>query len=259
MNAVAECVPARFVEPVYVFGSCISGSTVETTAALAQRFHQAPAEAWSGRSGNAYGIPFRSSEGQRLPIKVVGEYVQDFFKYARANAELKFRIARFGCDKDAFTDIEIAALFRQPPPNCALPAVWQLALGTLKNARLLIFDPSRRLLADDWKARFKRYVALNLPLWGLQVCDLLSIGGRDNSATIALAAELGMRHREIGGSSAYYGSHVEAASELLAIWHSTHLLSVTDPDQTAMPGLVRVLSYATRDGLLIDDLNLYND
>jgi len=39
----------------------------------------------------------------------------------------------------------------------------------------------------------------------------------------------------------------------VAVWPS--LLSVTDPDQTSVPSHVRMMNFAMRDGLFVDDLS----
>ena len=85
--------------------------------------------------------------------------------------------------------------------------------------------------------------------------ELISAGGARNVvATDAAARHLGLKHRVIGENPAYYGAQSAIAAEMKAVWSSTHLLSITDPDQTAQPAHVRVLTYATRDGLDCEDL-----
>jgi hypothetical protein len=229
----------------------------EFTAAVAARFHGAKPGAWNGRNGNAYAIPCRNSEGLRFATVAQTGYVEVFLKYARANPNTQFRIARFGCEPRGYSDAEIAPLFRNVPVNCELPAVWQRALGRLEVARILVFDPLTRLAALEWREALGRYLALSLPLWGVKGCELFSIGGpRDAAATATAARDFGCRHRVITADSAYYGAQTNLASEMLAIWHSTHLVSITDLDQTAVPSYVRIYTFAARYGLVVDDLNI---
>lgn len=245
------------VEPVYVFGTRVNDPMTEFTAAVAARFHGARPGTWNGRNGNAYALPCRNSEGMRFAPAAQLGYVDEFLKYARANPNLQFRVARFGCEPQGYRDSEIAPLFRNAPVNCVLPAVWQRALGRLELARVLVFDPLARLGAAEWRTVLARYLALNLPLWGVKGCELLSIGGpRDATATATVARELGYRHRVITADADYYGAQTDLASEMHAIWHATHLVSITDPDQTAVPSHVRIYTFATRDGLMVDDLNV---
>jgi hypothetical protein len=41
-----------------------------------------------------------------------------------------------------------------------------------------------------------------------------------------------------------------------AVWYSTHLLSVANPDRTADNSHIRMLSFAARDGLKCEDLRV---
>jgi hypothetical protein len=257
-TAQQKASPQVRVEPVYVFGCRINDNKFdEGSAAIATRFHGVTPGTWNGPNANGYAIPWRNSEGQPLPLRALGEYLTEFLKYAKSNPTVQFRIARFGCDKDGHKDSVLAPLWRNAPPNCALPAVWQRELGLSDVAKVLIFDPLARLKNAAWQDILRRYLAVNLPLWGVTKCEFLSSGGpRDCAFTANAANDLGYRHREIRADPRYYKEQATVASEILAIWHSTHLLSITDPDQTSVPSHVRILNYATRDGLLVDDLSL---
>ncbi len=248
--------PANRVEPVYVFGCRINDSTFnEGTAAVAARFHGAGPGVWNGRNGNAYAIPCRNNEGAKLPPKVFSEYLNEFIKYARANPTLQFRVARFGCEKGGYQDAEIAPLWRDAPSNCVLPAVWKRQIGVCDTVKMLIFDPLVRLKSTEWQTVLRRYLVFNLPLWGVTSCEFLSIAGlRDSPSTANAATQLGYRHSAIRADPRYYHDQADIASEMLAIWHATHLLGVTDPEQTSVLSHVRILNFATRDGLFVDDL-----
>lgn len=247
--------PRTAVEPIFVFGSNMLGEHTEGHAATAVRFHKAETGQWDGRTGNAYAIPYRDRQLKLLPLRDIGRHVERCMDYASQHRALALQVSRFACEKGAFSDAEVAALFRQAPPNCVLPALWQRVLEPERAVRIMIFDPAGRLLAPEWQALLGRYLQLNVPLWGASGAELISAGGARNVvATDAAARHLGLKHRVIGENTAYYGAQSPMAAEMKAVWSATHLLSITDPDQTAQPAHVRVLSYATRGGLDCDDL-----
>jgi len=242
-------------EPVFVFGSNMRGEHDDGHALLAARFHRAAAGAWRGPTGHAYAIPYRNEERRLLPLAEIARHVAGLRQYAASKPELALHVARFACAKGEYLDREIAPLFARMPANCALPALWRRVLDPNYPVRLLIFDPAGRLQDEDWQARLHRYLSLNLPLWGASSAELVSAGGARNIvATDAAARRLKLKHRIVVENPAYYGSQATVAAEMSAVWASTHLLAVTDPDETAHPGHVRLASFATRDGLGCDNL-----
>ncbi len=244
-------------EPVFVFGCRVKNDPLtEGAAAAAARFHGAIPSVWAGPNGNAYGVGCRGTQGQLLSHDALEGYIAEFIQYARNNPNRRFRIARFGCDKGEYDDVEMAELWRGLPKNCVLPALWQRAFGILNGVRILVFDPLDRLRSDEWRARFRDYIATSMPLWGVDTCTLISAmsAPRSTDSVGSLAKELGMLHREVRADPQYYGQQAPVVSEMLGVWHSTHLLCLTEPSQTAIPSHVRLLNYAERDGLCIDDL-----
>jgi len=256
--AAQQKTPARaIIEPAYVFGTRVNGGSNDATATFAVRFHGAGADVWTGPTGNAYALPCRNSEGAALSARIFGNYLTAFFSFAADHPEQRFRISRFGCEKDGFSDADMARLWRNAPPNCVLPAVWQRELNGPELARILIFDPLVRLKSAAWRRILKRYLMVNLPLWGATRCEFLSSGGpRDSRCTVDAARELGYPHREVRADRLHYKEQCDVVSDMFAIWSATHLLSITDPDQTSVPSHVRMLNYAMRDGLFVDDLSM---
>jgi len=59
----------------------------------------------------------------------------------------------------------------------------------------------------------------------------------------------------IGASEAYYGRNAQLAAEHRAVWYSTHMLSIFDFDMTAQPQQIRLMTGATRGGLLVDQID----
>ncbi|MBI2803336.1 MAG: hypothetical protein HYX63_24225 [Gammaproteobacteria bacterium] len=257
MNTSAQRKPVagEAAEPVFVFGTNVAGVHDEGTAVAATRFHGATAGVWNGMAGNSYAIPYRSSDRKLLGAKHLSEYVATFLEFAKSHPATIFRVARFGCEKDAYLDRDMAPLFRNAPSNCAIPALWQREIGRLDTSNIIIYDPLIRLANAEWRTHLKAYLAINLPLWGTEKYQLLSISNtRGVSAIPQTAEEYGCKYREIKANKAYYKEHTEQASEMLTVWHGTHLINITDPDQTTLPSHVRILTSATRDGLFIDDL-----
>lgn len=257
MNApvAAKSGPRAAVEPIFVFGSNMLGEHLEGHAQIAARFHQAAAGEWDGRTGHAYAIPYRDRELKLMSLADIAGHVERFKAYAGAQRALTLQVMRFACEKGAFDDADIANLFRDAPPNVVLPALWQRLLDPQRPVRIMVYDPAGRLLAAEWQALLGRHLQIKLPLWGASGVELISAGAaRGVVATDAAARHLGLKHRVIGENPAYFGAQSPMAAELKAVWSATHLLSITDPDQTAQPAHVRVLSYATRGGLDCDDL-----
>jgi len=257
MNApvAARSGPRTITEPVFVFGSNMLGEHVEGNAQIAARFHQAAAGHWEGRTGNAYAIPYRDRQMKLMALRDIGGHVERFKAYASAQRGQPLQVARFACEKGAYSDAEVADLFRNAPPGAALPALWQRILDPGKSVRIMIYDPAGRLLAAEWQALLGRYLAVNLPLWGASGVELISAGAARNVVAVdAAARHLQLKHRLIGENPVYFGAQSPLAAEMKAVWSATHLLSITDPDQTAQPAHIRVLSYATRGGLDCDDL-----
>ena len=257
MNAVTQASVVEVREPIFVFGSQEYGHPTGDGSALAARFHGAEPDCWRGLVGNSYAIPYRDRAGQRLGAAALAEQIATFIQFAKQNPDLRFRIARFGCEPGAYTDSDMAPLFKAAPSTCVLPALWRRALGTLTTAQVLIFDPMIRLQNADWLAHLKQYLTVNMPLWGVAKCEFLSIGGARRVSAVAKAAHsFDFKHREIRANPHYYGKEAELASEMLAVWHATHMLSITDVNQTALPSYMRLATHAIKNGLVVDDFTL---
>lgn len=243
-------------EPVYVFGTDVAGRHDTETAALAVRLHGAEPGKGSGATGNAYAIPYRNSAGYLLSTEVIKNYLASLYAAATEAPETTYHVARFACEPGAHDDATMVRLFGQAPNNCILPGLWTRLRNPRVAARLLTFDPGAHLLKPVWLAHFQRYLAINVPLWNVPGIELVSVGGaRAVVANEAAAKKLGLRHRVIGAAEAYYGRNAQLAAELRAIWYSTHLLSIFDFDVTAQPQQIRLISAATRGGLMVDQID----
>ena len=67
-------------------------------------------------------------QGKLLPVPIIARYVQAFIRFAETHREVKFRLTRIACGRDAHRDDQIAPLFASAPANCYLPKKWQLLL-----------------------------------------------------------------------------------------------------------------------------------
>lgn len=244
------------LEPVFVFGANMRGEHLAGSAAAAARFHGAEHGVWRGPTGHAYAVPMRDPDDVLLPLAEIARHVASLRQYAQSKPDIALHVARFGCAPGEYDDRRMAPMFARLPPNCALSALWRRVLEPARQARLLIFDPEGRLRESAWQSALQDYLALNLPLWGADGVSLVSCGGARNIiASEAMARRLGCPHRICAENPARHGREAPIAAEMMAVWDSTHVLTICDPDQTANPAMVRVLSLATREGLLCDELS----
>jgi len=249
--------PVLSKEPVFVFGARVSGPHRESSAAAAQRFHAAEPTVAEGRTGNAYAIPHRGADGKMLTPSMLSNHVQAFRRYAAGNGSTAFQIVRFGCEPDGLGDGRMSEMFRALPRNCFLPGVWQRLLAPETPVRVLVFDPEGLLRAVAGQVSLYQYLMARRAEWRTEEFELVSVGGGFGvAATAAVARKLKARHRILGENPAYYGAQSAVAAEMKAVWFSTHLLSVANPDRTADNSHVRMLSFAARDGLKCEDLRL---
>jgi hypothetical protein len=164
---------------------------------------------------------------------------------------------RFGCEPDGLGDDRMSEMFRALPRNCFLPGVWQRLLAPETPVRVLVFDPEGLLRAVAGQVSLYQYLMARRAEWRTEEYELVSVGGGFGvAATAAVARKLKARHRILGENAAYYGAQSAVAAEMKAVWFSTHLLSVANPDRTADNSHVRMLSFAARDGLKCEDLRL---
>ncbi len=247
-------------EDVFVFGTDLGGRHESESARFAVALHQAEPGKGSGASGHAYAVPCRNTRGEMLGPEVIGNYLDSLFSHAAAHPGLRFRVARFGCEKDGHSDAVMARLFARAPENCVLPGLWQRLLHTDLPARLLVFDPGAHLRDAAWQERLQRYLSLNAPLWDAPSVELVSVGtARAIVANDVASRKLGLRHRVFGPNEAFYGRDAMLAAEAKAIWYATHMLTVFDFDQTAQPQQIRVMGAATRGGLAVDQVDCNAD
>ncbi len=258
---MALAVPAakaqiKTTEPVLVFGTDLAGRHENDTAATAVRLYRAEADKGSGPTGHAWAIPYRNSAQELLSLEIIANYVGAFCRQAQGKPDIGFVIARFGCESGAYSDQHMARLFAKAPPNCVLPGLWRRALDARQPARLIVFDPAGLLKDPRWQDRLGRHLALNAPLWNAPAVELVSIGAARSIVANDLAAKrLGLKHRIFTPNAEFFGQNAQVAAEHRAAHYATHLLCISDFEQTAQPHQIRIIGAATRAGLHIDQLD----
>jgi hypothetical protein len=242
-------------EPCFVYGSNLSGRHDDASASLAVRFHGATDGKWNAYNGNAYAIPYRDSHLQALPLQVIRNYVATFLQQAEQHPDRRYRVARFACESTAYTDGEIAPLFKRAPKNVDLPGVWRRTLDPQAPVRLLIHDPALKLSRPEIQANLDRFLALNAPLWNAAQVEIVAVGiSRAAPLLRAEAARLELGFHSVTPNPGYYGDDADIACEIDAIWYASHFLCIAELDQTVEPHQIRMLSYAMRGGLPVDEL-----
>jgi hypothetical protein len=113
---------------VFVFGSDLTGRHAEGDALTALREYGAVYGRAVGLQGTSYAIPAWDEQGKLLPVPVIARYVQAFIRFAETHRDVRFRVTRIACGRDAHRDDQIAPLFASAPGNCYLPKKWQILL-----------------------------------------------------------------------------------------------------------------------------------
>jgi hypothetical protein len=114
---------------VFVFGSNEKGIHGGGAARTAVARYGAVWGQGEGRQGNAYAIPTCSapmrSDGDRLPLPKVREYVHRFVQYAKGHPEEKFKVTQVGCGLAGLAAADVAPMFEDAPRNCYFDLAWE--------------------------------------------------------------------------------------------------------------------------------------
>ncbi len=248
---------ARAEEPVLVFESNLGGQHGRGVSLLAEKCHGAVDGKGWGHHGNTYGIPTLDSEMIPLTRGVLVNYVQNFLKYAAAHPQRPFRVTAFGYGNPNIGMGEIVEMFRQAPRNCLLPGRWLEMLGRLDAVRLLLLDAGGAIRESAAQDRLDEYFAINAPLWAETSVEIVSVGAAVSVvANDRFARRRNYRHRIISVNEGFYRNYLSLAREEMAVWYSTRLVTVLEPDQTSQGNTLRLLQAATRAGLEMDDVQV---
>lgn len=117
---------------IFVFGSNLQGEHAGGAARFAVMKFGAEWGKGIGIQGNSYAIPtlnFAAYAGTKLddlklPVPVIGKYVNQFLDFAANHPNLFFYVTPIGCGIAGFTEAEMAPLFKGALQldNVALPA-----------------------------------------------------------------------------------------------------------------------------------------
>ncbi len=120
-------------QPIFVFGSNLSGIHGAGAARIANRDHGAVWGIGEGLMGQSYALPTKGFNISFMPMKKVQTHIENFLAFARVNPNKEFKVTRIGCGLAGFKDEDIAAFFKEAPSNCTFDLAWHPYLG--KDAR----------------------------------------------------------------------------------------------------------------------------
>ena len=103
-----ERISSLAANEIFVFGSNIAGFHGGGAARVAYRYFGAEWGAGVGLHGTSYAIP--TMQGG---VETIKPYVEEFIRFAKANAHLTFLVTRIGCGIAGFSDKQIAPLFKE--------------------------------------------------------------------------------------------------------------------------------------------------
>jgi hypothetical protein len=109
---------------IFVFGSNLAGRHGAGAAYTAYVKFGAVYGVGAGRTGQCYAIPTKDYNINTLPLRVIEEHVNAFYRYARLHGNLTFLVTPIGCGLAGYTYEDIAPLFLSHGlvKNITLPA-----------------------------------------------------------------------------------------------------------------------------------------
>jgi hypothetical protein len=122
-------------EPVFVFGSNLSGRHGRGAALRAREHHGAVSGKGVGLQGASYAIPTKDHALRGLPLDQIAHYVNRFIEFAKEHTEMTFQVTRVGCGMAGYSDKQMAPLFAGAPENCRLPEEWKPFLQKAKEEK----------------------------------------------------------------------------------------------------------------------------
>lgn len=112
------------MEPVFVFGSNLSGRHGAGAALTALRHHRASYGVGAGIQGDSYAIPTKDSRLVTLPLSDIEGHVNRFIEFARQHSFLTFKVTQIGCGLAGYFPYQIAPMFKEAPDNCLFDTAW---------------------------------------------------------------------------------------------------------------------------------------
>lgn len=110
---------------IFVFGSNLAGRHGRGAAYFARQHHGAIYGQGEGLQGDSYAIPTKDAALRTLSLVTIKQHVETFLAFAR-QSDCLFTVTRIGCGLAGYSDVQIAPMFANAPPNCILPDGWRL-------------------------------------------------------------------------------------------------------------------------------------
>jgi hypothetical protein len=105
----------------FVFGSNLAGIHGAGSAREARLNWGAEMGIGFGPTGNAYAIPTKDRNIERMELCEIEGHVRHFIDYARANPDTQFCVVAIGCGLAGYRPDQIGPMFHDAPGNCILP------------------------------------------------------------------------------------------------------------------------------------------
>lgn len=115
-------------DSVFVFSSNLAGIHNKGSAKTAMLKFGAKFGRGIGVSGTSYGIPTKDYDIVTLPLDVIETYITRFIKFTKELKTVEFFVTPIGTDLSAYSDAQIAPLFKTAGTNCIFPEQWRIYL-----------------------------------------------------------------------------------------------------------------------------------
>lgn len=172
MNTSQEEIKELKKNEVFVFGSNLAGQHAGGAAKFALDKFGAILGQSQGLQGKSYALPTLDENFNKLAIKFIQQFVNEFLAYAQLHPELTFLVTKIGCGIAGFTEAEMKPLFKLAYllKNVHLPADFIQKTGykvTDKNMQCRGFQYElNKVYSVEGK--------LNPCNWGIHYCEVLN-------------------------------------------------------------------------------------
>lgn len=229
-------------EPIFVFGSNLSGRHGTGAALGAKREYGAVYGVGRGMTGHAYALPTKNGPYEALPLGRVLEEVDRFIEFAEQSPHTQYRMTRVGCGLSGLPEDAIRARMLEAPANVLLPGLWE-AERSPGLARVIVAG-SRSI--DDYKML---HLKLDHFLGSLQDIEIVSGGARGpDTLSERYAVERGLKLRRMPAFWDAFGKSAGTIRNRRMSWYGTHLVSFWDGRST---GTRNMIDTAKMDGLKV--------
>jgi hypothetical protein len=212
-------------DTIFVFGSNRAGRHGKGAAQYALRYCGATYGQEEGLQGRAYALPTKARNFQILSLAEIKEGVERFLRFAVEHPELKFQVTRIACGLAKMQDEDIFPLFRNAPPNCLLPGIWE---AKRTGVQRLLIDGSRT--CDNYDLLYEE-ADKAIAAWGLRSTEVEIVHTIANGApSLALryAKERGLPSVAFEAYWNRLGKNAGTVCNESMAWYATHALILWD-------------------------------